>query len=120
MVLMSAGMCAAPLGRSAPWLLGCAVLIGLGDGAGAGIIKILGVDLAPGNARATFLGRWQAIASTGSLLAPALAGAAIATFSLSAALVLLGAVGIPGSGWMAWWTPRLVPPPKPRRGSPGG
>lgn len=93
------------------WFLACAALIGLGNGVGAGIIKVLGVDLAPIVGRAAFLGRWQAIASAGSLLAPAVAGVAIAVVSLPAALLLMGAVGFAGSAWMAWWTPKLTPRP---------
>lgn len=109
MLLMSTGLCLAPCGPSPIWFLACAALIGLGNGVGAGIIKVLGVDLAPPSGRAAFLGRWQAIASAGSLLAPAVAGVAIAVASLPAALFLTGAVGLAGSVWMAWWTPKLTP-----------
>lgn len=111
MVLMSAGLCLAPCGLSPIWFLACAALIGLGNGVGAGIIKVLGVDVAPVAGRAAFLGRWQAIASAGSLLAPAVAGVGIAVVSLPAALLLMGAVGFAGSAWMAWWTPKLTPRP---------
>lgn len=119
MGLMSAGLVLAPLSSGTPWLLGCVTLIGLGDGAGAGIVKTLGTDIAPTSARATFLGQWQSIASAGSLLAPAVAGAAIAVFSLPAALLLNGVVGLAGTAWMAWWTPRLVPRPG-SASTPGG
>lgn len=109
MAFMSAGICLAPWSETVAWLLPCVTLIGLGDGAGAGIIKTLGADLAPETGRAAFLGRWQAIASVGSLLAPAVTGFALATTSLPAALLLNGMVGLVGTVWMAWWTPKILP-----------
>lgn len=111
MGLMGIGLCLAPTSRGAIWLLARAMIIGLGDGTGAGIIKTLGADLAPRSRRSTFLGRWQAIASAGSLLAPAVGAAAIAMTSLQTALVLNGAIGLAGAAWMAWWTPKLLPRP---------
>lgn len=113
---MGVGLILMPLGSATGWFVGTAMVVGLGDGIGAGIIKTLGVDIAPQQARARFLGWWQSVASVGSLLAPALAGAIIAVASLGAALPVLGALGVAGAAWMAAWTPRLVPRPGPVRG----
>ncbi|WP_409483308.1 MFS transporter [Arsenicicoccus dermatophilus] len=109
MGLMSLGLCLAPWQATPAWLFAAAMLIGLGDGTGSGIIKTLGVDVAPTHGRARFLGWWQSIASGGSLAAPALSGALIAAGSLGGAMGAVGLLGCLGTAWMAWWTPRLVP-----------
>lgn len=112
LLLMGAGLALAPVHATPAWLVASAALVGLGDGAGAGIIKTLGVDLAPAIGRAQFLGRWQAIASAGALAAPALATAITARHGLGASLAALGILGITGAAWMAFWTPRYVPRPQ--------
>lgn len=109
MALMGVGTLLVPASASPAWLVVCVVLIGLGDGTGSGIIKTLGSDLAPTAGRSVFLGRWQAVASAGSLLAPALASALIAVASLPLAVAAVGALGVAGAVWMAVWTPRVLP-----------
>lgn len=109
MALMGVGTLLVPASTSPAWLVACVVLIGLGDGTGSGIIKTIGADLAPATGRSVFLGRWQAVASAGSLLAPALASALIAMVSLPAAAVAIGALGVAGAAWMGAWTPRVLP-----------
>lgn len=71
-----------------------AALIGLGNGVGSGIIKLLGVTLAPESTRALFLGRWVALASAGAVAGPGLVslGSAIGGPRLSVLLTVgLGA-----------------------------
>lgn len=109
MALMGVGTLLVPASTSPAWLVACVVLIGLGDGTDSGIIKTIGSDLAPATGRSVFLGRWQAVASAGSLLAPALASALIAMVSLPAAVVAIGALGVAGAAWMGAWTPRVLP-----------
>ncbi|MDR6892874.1 MFS transporter [Falsarthrobacter nasiphocae] len=111
---ISLGLGLMPLDRSITWLVLCGLLVGLGDGVGAGVIKQMGAALAPVEGRAAFLGHWQGIASAGSLASPALSGVAIAAASLPVALVLNGGMGLAGAAWMAVWVPRLLPRPGPR------
>ncbi|GAB3714243.1 MFS transporter [Mariniluteicoccus flavus] len=109
MVLMALGLIAMPWSTHAVWFVAAALVVGLGDGVGSGIVKTIGVDLAPVVGRGRFLGWWQSVASTGSLAAPAVASAVIAASSLGAALAVIGAVGLAGAAWMAYWTPRFIP-----------
>lgn len=109
LTLMGFGLAIMPLSHATWWFVLTAMLVGLGDGVGAGIVKTLGVDIAPAEQRGRFLGWWQSIASVGSFVAPAVAGAVIAAASLAAVLPTIGALGLLGAAWMAWWTPRFVP-----------
>ncbi|GAB3624696.1 MFS transporter [Mariniluteicoccus endophyticus] len=109
LVLMAAGLVALPQSTGPTWFVICALVVGLGDGVGSGIVKTIGVDLAPVEGRGRFLGWWQSVAATGNLAAPALASAVIATASLGAALAVIGAIGLVGAAWMAYWTPRFIP-----------
>lgn len=108
LLLMGIGLAILPLNTSQTWLVLCACMLGLGDGAGAGIIKTLGVDLAPRHGRAQFLGHWQTIASVGACAAPAAVTAVTTMAGLGLGIGTLGIVGMFGALWMAWWTPRFI------------
>lgn len=101
-----------PLSRTPGWFLIASIIVGLGDGMGAGIVKTIGADLAPSQGRGRFLGQWQSVAAIGSLAAPALAGAVISAISLAAALPVMGVIGLLGAAWMAHWTPKFIPRPR--------
>ncbi|GAB48876.1 MFS transporter [Mobilicoccus pelagius] len=124
LALMGIGLAIMTASTDPVWFVATALLVGLGDGVGAGIVKTIGIDLAPDVGRGRFLGRWQAVSSAGSFAAPALAGAVIAHASLAAALPTVGAIGLVGAAWMGWWTPRILGSPRRRAtptagGSPG-
>lgn len=109
LVSMGLGMFVLPAHVTLFWYAGFAMMIGLGNGVGSGIIKTMGMDVAPTDARATFFGRWQAVASVGALVSPAVAWLVMEYGSLALALQVLGGLGIVGALWMAWWTPRFIP-----------
>ncbi|CAM4045248.1 MFS transporter [Janibacter anophelis] len=75
-------------------------LIGLGGGIGSGIVKTIGLQLAPRVGRPRFLGRWQALASAGAVLGP-LVVAATGTVSLDIAVWATVVVGLSGAVWLA-------------------
>lgn len=106
--LIGLGLALLPLRIEFSWLLACAGLVGLGNGVGAGIIKTLGVDLAPQQGRERFLGYWQTVATTGSFLGPAAATAITAMAGLGLGLSTLGVTGMVAAVWMVWWTPRVI------------
>ena len=106
--LIGLGLALLPLRIEWGWLVACACLVGLGNGAGSGIIKTLGVDLAPQHGRERFLGYWQTVASTGTFLGPATATAITAMAGLGLGLSVLGTTGMITAVWMAWWTPRVI------------
>lgn len=109
LVLMGVGLWALPFSTGFAWFLCFSLLMGLGNGAGSGIVKTMGIDIAPARGRAKFFGWWQAIASCGALAAPALAFLAISGDSLPLAFRLMGLLGIAAAVWMAFWTPRFIP-----------
>lgn len=106
---MAAGFVLLPLGHDVTTYVLGAVLIGLGNGVGAGIVMTLGGDLAPPAIRARYLGWWNAVANTGGLLAPAITSAVLVVGSLEAAVLVVAAIAAAGSAWMAYWMPRLLP-----------
>ena len=64
-LIQGAGMALIPLSTGFGSLLVAALVIGLGNGIGAGTMMTLGADLAPANARGEFLGVWRFIGDGG-------------------------------------------------------
>jgi len=90
------------------WLLGCAVVIGIGNGLSSGILLTLGADLAPREDPAPYLAAWRTLTDLGGALAP-LAVSAIAVASLPLAAAATGALAVLGSAGFARWIPRYIP-----------
>jgi MFS family permease len=83
-----------------------AVLMGLANGLGNGVIMTLGADAAPVQGRAEFLGAFRLCHDTGMLTGPLLLAAVAAVATLGAGSVALGAVSALGAAGMARWVPR--------------
>jgi MFS family permease len=79
-----------------------ALLSGLGNGLGTGIIQRLGADFAPEGARAEFLGVWRVVSDLGSTGGPFLIAALTAPLGLAPATLLGAAVGLLGAAIMAF------------------
>ena len=75
-----------------PYLL-VAIIAGIGNGFGSGIILTMGADLAPTDEPSQFLGVWRMIGDLGALVGPLLTSAAA---SLVVALQLSALVGLTG------------------------
>lgn len=88
-----------------------AALLGIESGSGAGIMKVLGADLAPAQIRARYLGWWNALSNSGNVLAPGLTALVLVAFPLTGALAAAGTVGVAGAVWMRAWIPRFIPHP---------
>lgn len=85
-----------------------ALLLGLVNSIGAGIIMTLGSDLAPPGNTAAFLGAWRVINDGGSALGPALIATATIAFTPAAAVLAIGGIGLVGA-WMLWrWIPQYI------------
>ena len=93
-----------------------ALLSGLGNGMGTGIIMALGADLSPRTNRGEFLGVWRLLGDVGHATGPFVFSAVTGLFALGATLGLAGAVGFAGAAVAAW----LVPETLPRRPPPAG
>jgi MFS family permease len=86
--LMALGIGLIPFTRDFTTLLLAAMLVGLGNGLGAGLMMTLGADLAPPGATGEFLGIWRLIGDIGSVAGPLMVG------------IVASAVGLSGGAWV--------------------
>ncbi|MEU4838910.1 MFS transporter [Nocardia testacea] len=94
------------------WTIGAvAVIMGIGNGFGNGVIMTLGADVAPAATRAEFLAAWRLTHDFGMFLGPLAAGAAATVVALGVAVAALGVVSVTGAAVMFRYIPRFVPAP---------
>jgi MFS family permease len=86
-----------------------AMLMGLGNGIGSGILMTLGADVAPPATRAQFLGGWRLCADSGSAAGPLVVSAVAALGSLAAGISTMGGVGLIAALALLRWVPRYSP-----------
>lgn len=103
---LAIGTAVVPLTWSSAWLMVAAVLIGLGNGFGAGIVMTLGADYSPAVGRPKFLALWRLLSDTGMLTGPLLLSAVTAISTLAFGIWALAALGLVGAGIFA----RTLPP----------
>ncbi len=98
-----------PLSTGVVSLTGAAVLMGIGNGIGSGIIMTLGADVAPPAARPEFLGVWRLCSDSGTAGGPLLISAVTAAVALGPAIATVGVVSLAGA-WalQRWITPAPV------------
>jgi MFS family permease len=94
-----------PLTHSVSTLTAVALLMGVGNGLGAGILMTLGVDAAPPGGRAQFLGAFRLFADTGSGAGPFLIAAVTALAGLGPAVLFMGVTGWAAAAAMSKWIP---------------
>jgi len=92
MVAMGIGLLAVPMTGSFAALLAAAMLIGVGNGIGAGMNMTLGADKAPHHGRTYFLGVWRLMADIGTCSGPGLLSLLTAFASLGAGIVMTGCI----------------------------
>jgi MFS family permease len=100
MLAMGAGLLAMPFTGGFTALLLVALLIGVGNGLGSGLIMTLGADLAPREGRAYFLGVWRLMADIGSSSGPALLSLLAATISLGSGVAFTGVLAFAAAGML--------------------
>ena len=93
-----------PLTSTAVGVAAVMMLIALGNGLGSGIVMTLGADTAPTTGRAQFLGGWRLCGDIGNTGGPLLVAAVAAVAPLAVACLVIGALGLLGTGWVARWT----------------
>lgn len=98
---LAIGTAVVPLTPSSAWLMVAAVLIGLGNGFGAGIVMTLGADYSPEVGRPKFLALWRLLSDTGMLTGPLLISAVTAISSLAFGVWAIAALGLVGAGIFA-------------------
>ncbi|MBN9606489.1 MAG: MFS transporter [Actinomycetales bacterium] len=94
---------------AAGWFVAITGLLALTNGISSGILMTLGADLADRRDPAPFLGAWRFTADVGSAAIPLVIAAITALASLPAAAVVVGVLGLAGSGILRLSLPRHVP-----------
>ncbi len=87
-----------------------ALVLGIGNGWGSGVLMTLGADVAPAEGRARFIATWMMLQDVGGLAGPAIvsAGAAVA---IPLGFWVVGGVGVVTSGALYKWIPPWRPQP---------
>ncbi len=119
--ILALGMALVPFTHSYMQLLGAGLIMGLGNGMGAGSMMTLGADLAPPHLTGEFLGVWRLIGDSGRAVSPIIVGAvadAVGIVITSGAIAGLGVIAATTLAIFVHETrwdhqPRTKSPPKP-------
>ncbi|MGV8968436.1 MAG: MFS transporter [Cellulomonas sp.] len=106
MLILGGAIFALPFTTTLAGVTAAAMVMGLGNGIGSGILMTLGADVAPPAVRSQFLGIWRLFSDAGSAAGPLVVAAGAALGSLAAGIAAMGAVGIVSTGALARWVPR--------------
>ncbi|MFC8526179.1 MFS transporter [Nocardia sp. NPDC057227] len=114
LAVLAVAYCAVPLTQTTAALGVVAVVMGIGNGIGNGVIMTIGADVAPAAIRAEFLAAWRLTHDGGAFAGPLLIGALASAAPLALAAVSIGGVAALGAAVMRHYLPRYVPwPPRP-------
>ncbi len=108
-LLLGLGLLALPFTTTVAGVATLALLMGVGNGLGSGIVMTLGADAAPTAGRAPFLGVWRLISLVGHNGAALVVGAVAAVATIGAASVTVGLLTLVGGAWLARWVPEYDP-----------
>ncbi len=117
-LLMGTGLLVLPLTTSLLGVGALALLMGVGNGLGSGIVMTLGADAAPEVGRAPFLGVWRLLSLVGHNGASVVVAAVAAVASIGAASVTVGLLTLAGGAWLARWLPEYDPRRRTREADP--
>ena len=90
-------------------VLAVALLLGLANGAGSGIVMTLGADASPAVGRSQFLGAWRLCADSGNAGGPVVVSVVTALASLATGVWVMGVVGLLGAVVMHRFVGRVDP-----------
>ena len=102
--LLAIGFLVVPLTTGATGLAVAAVLIGLGNGWGSGLLMTLGADVAPHRSRSVFIGLWMVLGDFGALVGPALVSV-VTLIGLAAGIAGIGVLGLGSTALLYKWIP---------------
>jgi MFS family permease len=105
MAILGAATAMLPLTRGVVSLAVVAVAMSFGNGLGSGIIMTLGADVAPADARVSFLSVWRTMTDTGSAAGPLVVAALAAVWTLAAGVVAIGTIGLLAAAGLWRWVP---------------
>ena len=106
--IQALGMALIPFTSSFGGLLLAAMLIGIGNGLGAGTMMTLGSDLSPVDSRGEFLGLWRLIGDMGHTGAPLAVGAVADLLALSSAVWVIAASGLAAASIFLLFVPETL------------
>lgn len=107
---LAAGLLLLPLAGTTATFVLVAILLGLGNGIGSGLVMTVGADLAPPAQRAEFFGLWRLVADTGTGIGPFILAGVTTVLTLGAAALVMGGIGIAAAGVLLRWMPRKHTP----------
>lgn len=94
---LAVGTFTVPFTSTTAWLMGAALLIGLGNGFGSGIVMTLGADYSPEVGRPKFLALWRLLSDAGLLTGPTLLSTTTAALGLGASVFAMAGLGLAGA-----------------------
>lgn len=106
--VFSAGLLILPLSHGVSGFVIASLLMGLGNGFGAGINMTFGTDLAPRSGASAFLGLWRLFGDVGMSAGPAMVGAVAAALGLSASMLVTAGIGAVGLFVLAVLAPETL------------
>ena len=106
MLVMAVAMALLPFTQALGAVITVALVLGIGNGIGSGILMTLGADTAPEHARAQYLGIWRLFGDTGNAAGPLGVSLGAALGSLGGGIMAMGGVGVLAAGALARWVPR--------------
>ena len=103
MLVLAASYAVLPLAGTVPWVIAVAVLMGVGNGLGAGLVLTLGANASPQVGRQAVLGAWRLVSDLGKASGPLAVSAVAAVTSLAGASVVMGGVGVLAAAALWHW-----------------
>jgi MFS family permease len=111
MLVLALGHVLLPFTHTA-WTVALAgVVLGFGNGMGAGLVMTLGADAAPPGGRAVFLGAWRLVTDTGAASGPLLVGVLAGAGSLVVATGGVAVLAVAAAAGLFRFVPRHRPGP---------
>jgi len=102
LLLFAVSLSMLPFASGYASLLAVALVAGLANGLGSGLLLTLGSDLAPPGGRGEFLGIWRLIGDLGHSAGPLVLGMLIEIATLGTAALFAAGVGFLGAGILYW------------------
>lgn len=94
---LALGTALVPLTGSPWWFAAVAVVVGLGNGFGSGIVMTLGADYSPPEGRPQFLALWRQLSDVGMLTGPAVLSAVTGLAGLAFGIWAVAAIAAAGA-----------------------
>ncbi|HZI96800.1 MAG TPA: MFS transporter, partial [Actinomycetales bacterium] len=111
MLVLALGHALLPLTASFWTFTLVALVMGVGNGMGSGLVMTLGSDASPAVGRPVFLGAWRLVANLGAAGGPLVVSLVAAVATLALASLAVAGLGVLGAAALRRWTPTHRPHP---------